>query len=241
MKHVSVTETQAHSIELATREQAKSSRWFKEREKRITASTFPQIVTRKTNNHDKFIARLISSKHTSTHSQTYKGSLKYGIDHEDDAIQRYYEYMQNSGHPVKVFTSGLIVNPDHPHLGCTPDRKVFDPNAHPHFGLAEVKCLYTLKNLTPTKAANYGDKDFPCEYVGGKLVLKADHAHMIQVQSQMAISGTKWCDYILFTIPGLHVVRVYFDQAMWVNTILPKVESFYFNHFAAKLLEFIGE
>jgi hypothetical protein len=147
--------------------------------------------------------------------------------------------MQNVGHPVKIFASGLVVNPDMPHLGCSPDRKVLDPHCHPHFGLAEVKCLYTLKDLTPSKAACYGDKSFPCEYVNGKLVLK--HNHMVQIQTQMAISGTKWCDYILYTIPGLHVVRVYFDQAMWQNCILPKVDTFYFNHFASKLLESISD
>ena len=76
---------------------------------------------------------------------------------------------------------------------------------------------------------------FPLISVDGKLTLKEDHPHMIQIQSQMAITQTKWCDYIIFLMPGLHVQRIFFNQRMWDNEILPKVERFYFEHFAPKL------
>lgn len=37
---------------------------------------------------------------------------------------------------------GLVVHPDAPWLGSSPDGLIFDPSAQPPFGLLEIKCLY---------------------------------------------------------------------------------------------------
>ena len=109
---------------------------------------------------------------------------------------------------------------------------------HPHFGIAEVKCPYASRDLTPFEAAEFhkDDKNFPLKKENGRFSLKDDCPHMIQVQAQMAITGAKWCDYILYTIKGMHIERVLFNEQMWSASILPRVEHFYFNHFAPHFL-----
>ena len=238
LEKVSVNKDEIQDIEESTRQQRKCQRWYDEKKFRITASTFPQVVKRKTTNHGKFIQNLISKgKNTSAGTEVHKSSLKHGIDNEDKAVEKYSRYMSGINHPVKIFQSGLVINPTHPQYGCSPDRKVFDSAVHPHFGIAEVKCPYTLRNLTPLQAAQYGDNKFPLELIDGKLQLKQDHDHMIQIQTQMALTCTKWCDYIVYTFPGLHIQRIFFNQNMWTNEILPKVDAFYFDHYAPKLAE----
>jgi hypothetical protein len=46
MQYVHVTDVEAHHIEEETCAQAKSQIWFKEKQKRITASIIPRIVER---------------------------------------------------------------------------------------------------------------------------------------------------------------------------------------------------
>jgi hypothetical protein len=140
--------------------------------------------------------------------------------------------MSNIGHPVKVYLSGFVVNPSFPHLGCSPDRKVSDAQAHPHHGIVEIKCPYSTCELTPLEAAKYDKQKFSSKIVNGKLVLKDDSAHMIQVQAQLGITGAKWCDYVIYTFKGLHVQRIFFNESMWNDSIRPVVEKFYFDHYA---------
>ena len=41
---------------------------------------------------------------------------------------------------VNYSPCGLIVHPDAPWIGASPDGVVFDPTEHPQFGLVEMKC-----------------------------------------------------------------------------------------------------
>lgn len=52
--------------------------------------------------------------------------LKHGIEHESAGLQQYTNYMKHNGRPVKTFTSGFIVHPSYPFLGCSPHGKVID-------------------------------------------------------------------------------------------------------------------
>jgi len=57
--------------------------------------------------------------------------------------------MANTGHKVEICPSGLVVRGDYPHLGASPDGKVLDPVAHPHFGIIEVKCPHKYRSVKP--------------------------------------------------------------------------------------------
>ena len=62
------------------------------------------------------------------------------------------------------------------------------------------------------------------------MFLKKKHKHYYQIQGQMAITGTKWCDFIVYTFKGLHIERIYFDDVFWSDVLL-KLEQFYFMQF----------
>ena len=57
---------------------------------------------------------------------------------------------------IPVYTiskSGFVMSKDYPFLGASPDAVVHDPSSDIEFGLAEVKCPYSHRHLTPVEAA----------------------------------------------------------------------------------------
>ena len=55
---LTVNRDKSHAIEVETREQTESVKWWEERRLRITASKFGEVVTRKKQNCEKFVERL---------------------------------------------------------------------------------------------------------------------------------------------------------------------------------------
>ena len=60
--------------------------------------------------------------------------------------------------PVHIFKSGLVISPESPYLGASPDAKVIDPGCSKPFGLSEVKCPETKYLVTPLDACS--DRNF---------------------------------------------------------------------------------
>ena len=71
-------------------------------------------------------------------SSNMPAPMKHGLQ-ESAAVRKCEQYIANIRHKVHVFESGILVRPDLPFLGCTPDRKVIDPNFHPRYGLLEIE------------------------------------------------------------------------------------------------------
>lgn len=233
---VVLTKDEAIMLERETVHQSNCDKWFEERSKRLTASTFSEIMSRKTKKHEKFLSRMTSASRCSVTKMP--DSLRHGHENEDVAVKSYVDFMSNISHPVQVFVSGLVVNPDFPHLACSPDRKVIDRMCHPHFGILEIKCPYSARELTPNEAVEYfkDDKSFSLKRERGSLVLKEDCPHMIQIQAQMAITGAKWCDYVVYTFKGMHIQRIWYNDELWRDRILPVVDMFYNDHFLPYIL-----
>ena len=63
-----------------------------------------------------------------------KAAMRYGIQHEDEAANQYADQFGTAVYPVG------FINPSLPHLGCSPDRRVYDPSENDPWGLLEIKC-----------------------------------------------------------------------------------------------------
>ena len=102
-------------------------------------------------------------------------------------------------------------------LGCSPDGKVVV--SKDQFGLAKVKCL-----------------SFCLELVNGSPRLKRTDEYYDHIQDQMALTGTKWCDFIVYTSRGLSIERIPFDKERWsyVRALLHRTYFHYFLPAAAK-------
>lgn len=116
-----------------------------------------------------------------------------------------------------------VVSKGSPILGGTPDARVIDFGCVDHFSLlAEVKCPYTKYHVTPPDACS--DPKFCMEKTSDtECKLKEDYPYYAQVQGQMAVTGARWCDFIVY------VQIIQFNPEFWED-LEQKLVSCYFNH-----------
>lgn len=125
-----MTREQATALESETKSQRNNRRWWSERRPRLTASTFGDILGRKAIS-SAFLKSLVSDTNTSGNQRDLPEPLNHGIEYDSKALEQYQNFRKHSEHPVKTFSSGLVVNPAYPFLGCSPDAKVIDETAQP--------------------------------------------------------------------------------------------------------------
>ena len=162
-----------------------------------------------------------------------------GNINESKALEQYQQHKKDSGHDVSCARSGFVVSEDHPFLGASPDAVVYDASQPNPFGLVEIKCPYTSRNLTPLQAAE--SKVFFCspevDPSGAKVLkLKKTHNYYCQVVGQTMITGRTWCDFVVYTEKGSSVERIYCDSDFWNNDLLPKLVAFYDNCLAPEIV-----
>jgi putative phage-type endonuclease len=92
---------------------------------------------------------------------------------------------------------GFITHPDHPYLGVTPDGLVGDD------GMIEVKCPWRGKYRHISESP----------------------AHEAQIRLQLAVTGRRWCDYVVWADDRISISRVYHDPG-WLDMHLPRLADF---------------
>lgn len=210
--------TPEEELEKQTHSQADSDLW------QITASNMGGICKMKRNTkRSKKIEALLYSR--------FKGNMatQYGRQREDIARQKYIQYQHSHGHPGLITqATGLIVSPESPWLGASPDDRVTDPNSAISNGLAEYKNPYSARKFTIKEA---------CEKLPNfclekstldpeSCCLKKRHDYHYQIQCQLYCDKREWCDIVVNT-EVIHVERIYFNKRWWYEQ-LNKLETFYF-------------
>lgn len=129
-----------------------------------------------------------------------------------------------------VEPAGLFVCTQRPWLGASPDGLVGTD------AIVEIKCPYRGRNLKVVPSA-----DFPfLEYRDGKPVLKEHSKYFCQVQGQLYITGRRTCLFFVYTFADTFLQQIEFDSEFCEQSMLPKLDSFYFTYFRkyiAKTLE----
>ena len=104
-----------------------------------------------------------------------------------------------------------------------------------------VKCPFSIDNesvvhLTSHQIAErFGNKFSLVKGEDCMLHLNKSHAYYAQVQGEMAIMELEWCDFVVYSGDVILVDRIWADLDYWVNTLLPKLKSFYV-HMAHEIL-----
>ena len=101
-------------------------------------------------------------------------------------------------------------------LGASPNACVTDPYCELPEGIAEFKCTFSKKDVTPREACE--DESFYCTYQEGSFILKRNHHyyHQVQLQLYVGIDLYSWCDFCVFILKGIEVERIYLDVD-WCN------------------------
>lgn len=202
--------------------QADNPRWHQERVGRITASQFAAAV--RCEKPDYLLKRMLYPK-----PGAVSEAMAYGREHEPDAVASYVQLLTVADIEVEVRETGLHLHPQYNFIGASPDRIVTVAGDE---GLLEVKCPLSQKGKTVLEAAK--QKNFCCEVVGLEVRLKRKHPYFFQVQGQMAVTGHKWCHFVIWTedlkdakSKGMtHIETIDFDEKFFDEEVLPGLLHF---------------
>ena len=87
--------------------------------------------------------------------------------------------------------------------------------------LLEVKSIFSKINVPPhIAAASYLEK------VNGKYYLKKEISWNYQIQRQLAIARLTHCNLLIYTLKGILVVPVEFDEELW-ECMVGKPKNFF--------------
>ena len=227
---LAITKEQSDKMEKATRGQASNSNWTMLHTHIVTTSRFGSIAKqRPTTPPDNLLKQMRGYITLSPHIQ----SLSWGRRKESKAIREYgVEHHKQCGPCVMVENRGLFVNPKYPFLGTSIDGLIKCQKCG--WGILEIKCPWSIRNLTPEDGLDVPKYEYCCEMKDGQLKLKQNHNYMYQVQGGMALYEVDWADFVIWTRKGLHVERINFDKHMWLE-MLPKLEVFYTKAFVPEI------
>ncbi|XP_027859750.1 uncharacterized protein LOC114158046 [Xiphophorus couchianus] len=193
------------AIEAETRQQSECQLWTEVRKPRLTASRFREVCHVRGQSSAKALATRILRRTPQT------AAMKRGLDLEPEILKQYSDLFD-----VSVMQCGFIIHPDAPHLGASPDAKVFNPKEMPPFGLAEVKSC----NVDNVAQVNH------LVTIKGQACLKKSHKYYYQVQGQLAVSGLQWCDFITDTHTDFTVERIFRDEEL-ILSMRQRLDHFY--------------
>lgn len=221
---ISVSQQEAERIEEETRSQSDdpSGLWMRLCSCRLTASNFGVICKRRQTTSVAALVKNLVYKSSSTSAP----SLRWGKENEACARRAYTKQMQTTDHPnLRTIRAGFVVHPQLGWFGCSPDDWVVDPDSEDPNGIAEYKCPYAARDVTPHEACT-SVKGFFCKIVDEKVVLLRGHNYYFQVQGALAITGKKWCDFTVWTPKGISTERITFDKEFW-DSMVKKLEAFF--------------
>ncbi|XP_060929826.1 uncharacterized protein LOC133003994 [Limanda limanda] len=231
---VQVDRAVVDEVEVLTRGQRTNPDWFSWRRNRITASVAHSVA------HCRFVQGKSQAPPTCYLTAiTGEGrrvrtrAMSWGVDMEAEAVRRYQEVKSAAlGRPVTVQDCGLFVDAQRPWLAASPDGIVRDSLTGQW--LLEVKCPYKHRQSRVEDACR-DDPGFCLEIQDGDgreavpcplYHLKTSHSYFTQIQCQLAVTGLRRADLVLFTTKETAIVPVTFDPDMWGETV-SRLEMFY--------------
>ena len=116
----------------------------------------------------------------------------------------------------KVQKVGLVILENEPYIAVSPDMEVSCDCCGS--GLLEVKCHYTSRDCHPTtKNVSYlVTKKLNAENV---VTLSEKRAYLYQVQGQMGVTNTSYCDFFVYSKYGYHLEGIKFDAEFWAKML----------------------
>ena len=237
MESLKYTKYQIGVIEKITRDQAHSSYWKDYRCGMLTASKCKlysdKIEAIKVKKNKTDCSYLIKQCMSVTDNLEYIPAVKWGIDHEDQAIKQYIQSEQAKHKNITVTKSGLHISQEHAFLGASPDG-IVQCDCCP-FRVLECKCPYSIRDRDPHESLNARDIKF-LELKDGIPCLNRKHLYYAQVQMQMAITKSKDCDFVVWTSKNILILKVAFDQSFW-EKLLFNLITFFSEHVSGSLLK----
>ncbi|CAH3037357.1 unnamed protein product, partial [Pocillopora meandrina] len=205
-----------NDITEATKEQHLTRTWYDVRKPRITASKCKRCLIRPTTSPTKAISEVLIYN-----DRAPTKAMKKGIEAESRIIS---EFEKDTG--LTVHKSGFVISETHPFLGASPD------------GIIDNHTIVEVKNIQVKEGESH--EDAMCRLGiykknGSAIEINKNHGYYHQIQQQLFCTQSNSCHFIVSSAISTHREVITFDSGFW-NDILPKLESFYFNHLFPELV-----
>ncbi|XP_024859127.1 uncharacterized protein LOC112450070 [Kryptolebias marmoratus] len=220
-----MTQEKCVNLESITKNQAQSQAWQTHRIGRITSTTLHRVCTVRTETAKTHLVKQIM--HYDNKDLSGINAIKWGRDNEPTARKSYTKAMKAHHQNFNVALCGLVVHPEHPHLGASPDG-VANCSCCGR-GTVEIKCPYKYKNGLQ---GSHEDPDFCLDK---SFHLKTNHEYYHQVQLHIFVCVVQYCDFVIWTQRDLLITRVAKDEEM-LHTVLPIAEQFFRQSILPELL-----
>ena len=115
---VDISKEMAEKVEQATRSQSHSKLWFKYRAGRITASRMKAVCRTDPGNPAQSLIKSICYPEAFSFTTA---ATKWGCKHEKQGQEMYLAVNKLKHHDLSVAGSGLVINPQWPFIGASPD------------------------------------------------------------------------------------------------------------------------
>ena len=163
-------------------------------------------------NHSKSLVNSICNPNA-TFSNVH---TEFGIKNEQSARQVYLK-AQLKDHPhMQIKNCGLLTSPSFPFLGASPDGIIIcDCGKCDGGGCLEIKCLSKFRKCSIKEVMSYDKTFFLYDNEEGQLLLKEDHPHYYQCQSQIFLSNSSFCDFVVWTEVDSVIIRIQSNEPFW--------------------------
>ena len=216
---LTITEEMAKQVELQTRQQAKSSLWYKCRAGRIIASNMKAVCRTDSTNPSKSLVKRICypDLFAFTSKQTY-----WGQKHEKLARDEYFKAVKGNHQSLQLKENGLFINPNWPYIGASPDGIVECDCCSK--GTVEIKYLCSHWEDSIEQAA-ISDTQFCLIKQGDLLHLDHSHAYYYQIQAQLFVCNVQYSGFYIFTFgcsereTNIHIEHIQKDEELWKDCI----------------------
>lgn len=151
-------------------------------------------------------------------------ALKWGRDNEDRARNEYLMFEKGKHNNLVVRPSGLVVHPNHPLLGASPDGFVCCDCCESR--VLEIKCPFKYRSTSPTADIPLSDPNFCLQKnANGEVHLSLSHQYYYQVQGQIALCNVECCNFVCWTEGGVFVEEIRRNEN-FITDMIPKLEKF---------------
>uniref|UniRef100_A0A2S2PQZ9 Uncharacterized protein n=1 Tax=Schizaphis graminum TaxID=13262 RepID=A0A2S2PQZ9_SCHGA len=220
LKRLSKTNEEIKILEKSTKNQSESDLWKAERSIRLTASNFGKVCKLRVTTSRKNTVKTILYNAFSGNSST-----NYGIENEPIARISFEKEIN-----LKIKPAGLFVDKTYNFLAASPDGLIDDD------GIVEIKCPYTIKDLTPEDAIQCGKLKF-ATLIDGKLNLKTNDNYYYQIQGQLHVTQRSYCYFVLWSSKGMLYQKILRDDAFFEQRMQQQLISFYHDHLLLEILD----
>ena len=157
---------------------------------------------------------IISGDKTQKSNSVIQSKLSYGKFNEPIAIQKYENFMKVSGRKIMVESCGLVINHKNHVLAATSYGKIIGLNAENIYGILEEKCSEEYRDVDPKDVCFVAKEPYILyDSNTGKICLSEKHFYYDQIQMQLALITSGWCDFVFYTSKELAVDCIRFNPA----------------------------